>query len=73
VNTPEVRSVRCYLGLSFSFSSAFLKILIPDNLFGVGEKICISIIKACVSVDDMRFLLGILRQMNRDDNDIKFK
>jgi hypothetical protein len=60
VNTPEVHDVRCYLGLSLSLSFAFLNILIPDNLFGVGEKICISIIKAYVSVDDMHFLLGIL-------------
>jgi len=53
--------------------SFLLKILIPNNLFGVGEKIRISMIKACVSVDDIRFLLDFLRQMNRDDNDIKFK
>ena len=30
-------------------------------------------IKAYVFVDDIHFLLGFFRQMNRDDNDIKFK
>jgi len=36
---------------------------------------CISIIKVWVSVDDVRDVLcfGILRQINRYDNNIKFK
>ncbi|KAJ9171112.1 hypothetical protein P3X46_019160 [Hevea brasiliensis] len=53
--------------------SLLLDILIRNKFFGVSEKIRISMIKACISIDDIRFTLDFLREMNRDDNEHKFK
>ncbi|KAI3787435.1 hypothetical protein L1987_41898 [Smallanthus sonchifolius] len=55
-----------------SFAS-LLRILINNRLFNSAEKIRISMVKACVTDDDARFVLGFLRKMNVDDVSEEFK
>ncbi|PKI61448.1 hypothetical protein CRG98_018131 [Punica granatum] len=52
--------------------SSLLAILIPNNFLGVAEKVRLSMIKCCDSVDDARFLLDFVLSMNRDSG-LKFK
>jgi hypothetical protein len=60
---------------SATFGSPSPSLLLSYKFWDYVVLACISIIKVWVSIDDVRDVLcfGILRQINRDDNNIKFK